>query len=318
MLPARRRRLPRELQGSPSARRLAGGRSWGSLLRGVATVALSVSAPSGGGGGCGFLFASAFTPAAPLGGRVPACLKSTATPRASVSLSSDLITGATARAPARELAQSIGGRSPREEGEEWRPAGLPRLSRHELSLLHRGERVQRQTRDGGSGVGLSVVDVKADIDLVMEYLKDYKGYEREIDTVRSATVLAFSGPDTAKAEFLVSRFRLTIHVLMRHLVGRNCVEFELDPECTKLGRNVLREAKGFWFAEEPQDRAQGYTRVWMTAQVDCSRLLPGFIIDYAAARALPRATTWLKPALESAQRRRIRDARHWQQGQQQQ
>jgi hypothetical protein len=29
-------------------------------------------------------------------------------------------------------------------------------------------------------------------------------------------------------------------------------------------------------------------------------MLPSFIVDYAARRAMPRATTWLKPQVEAA------------------
>ena len=38
---------------------------------------------------------------------------------------------------------------------------------------------------------------------------------------------------------------------------------------------------------------EGHARVWLYANVVASRLLPGTIVDYAASRALPRATEWL-------------------------
>lgn len=45
---------------------------------------------------------------------------------------------------------------------------------------------------------------------------------------------------------------------------------------------------------------QDYTRVWLLCEVRVSRLLPQWITDYAARRAMPRATTWLKPQVEAA------------------
>jgi hypothetical protein len=44
---------------------------------------------------------------------------------------------------------------------------------------------------------------------------------------------------------------------------------------------------------------QGYTRVYLLASLQISRALPTFIVDYAAVRAMPRATTWLKPEVEA-------------------
>ena len=45
---------------------------------------------------------------------------------------------------------------------------------------------------------------------------------------------------------------------------------------------------------------QDYTRVWLLCEVQVSRLLPQWITDYAARRAMPRATTWLRPQVEAA------------------
>ena len=45
---------------------------------------------------------------------------------------------------------------------------------------------------------------------------------------------------------------------------------------------------------------QEYTRVWLLCEVKVSKLLPQWITDYAARRAMPRATTWLRPQVEAA------------------
>lgn len=111
----------------------------------------------------------------------------------------------------------------------------------------------------------------------------------------------------AQVEVTVSRFRLHIRVLMTLIKDRNMVRFALDPDCTKAGRAVLREATGFFFVESPPDRPE-YSRVWMLATIDVNRFVPGAIVDYAASRALPRASNWIKPTCEMAQRRKVRES----------
>lgn len=50
----------------------------------------------------------------------------------------------------------------------------------------------------------------------------------------------------------------------------------------------------------PPFLSQEYTRVWLLCEVKVSSVLPSFIVDYTAKRAMPRATTWLKPQVEAA------------------
>lgn len=65
---------------------------------------------------------------------------------------------------------------------------LPELSEDDLTQLRAGQRVQHQQRDGGSGTGSVVVDVRADPDVVLEYLTKYEEYDTMIDTVRECQV----------------------------------------------------------------------------------------------------------------------------------
>jgi len=68
------------------------------------------------------------------------------------------------------------------------------------------------------------------------------------------------------------------------------IKFSLDnSRSTNL---VLRQAEGYWHVQQPTDRP-GYARVYLSTNIVVSRLIPSVIVDYAAARALPRATTWL-------------------------
>eukprot|EP00961_Rhodomonas_salina_P141787 1909084-Rhodomonas_salina.1 len=59
-----------------------------------------------------------------------------------------------------------------ESGSKPKRPELPHLSDEDLALLARGERVQRQMRDGRVGTGMVVLDVEADIPLVFAVLTD--------------------------------------------------------------------------------------------------------------------------------------------------
>ncbi|CAN0409718.1 unnamed protein product [Pylaiella littoralis] len=206
------------------------------------------------------------------------------------------------------IAEDIGGGVVSQgQGEGARPA-LPLLTEEDLTQLRAGQRVQKQKREGGSGSGSVVVDVRADPDVVLGLLTKYEDYADMIDTVRQCEVFPIGETDDArKVEVTVSRFKLHIRVVMSLLRERNMVQFELDPDCTKAGRAVLRQATGFFYVESPPDRP-GFSRVWMLAKVDVNRFVPGAVVDYAAGRALPRASNWIKPTCEAAQRRLLRSA----------
>lgn len=75
------------------------------------------------------------------------------------------------------------------------------------------------------------------------------------------------------------------------------IHFKLDDNRPNL---AVRSADGFWFVEEPLDRQDNnnnkgqVSRVWLSANIVVSRLVPTMVVDYAAGRALPRATAWLQ------------------------
>lgn len=136
----------------------------------------------------------------------------------------------------------------------------------------------------------------------------------------------YGTPSVTRAKFILSKFRLNIaaiHTYTPHPDG-DYMEFTLDKSCTNM---VLKGAKGIWYTEENPDGRevsldfvfrdirlreytsdanlmflllQGYTRVYLLCEVKVSRALPSFIVDYTADRAMPRATTWLKPQVEAA------------------
>jgi len=72
--------------------------------------------------------------------------------------------------------------------------------------------------------------------------------------------------------------------------------FTLDPACKNL---VLQDAKGIWYTQSnPDGLDENVTRVWLLCSLKVSKILPTFIVDYTANRAMPRATTWLRPTVE--------------------
>jgi hypothetical protein len=67
-----------------------------------------------------------------------------------------------------------------------------------------------------------------------------------IDTVREARILSSRGGVT-KAEFLISRFKLRVRVLLSGDPAAQAVRFELDPDCKIPGKSVLSDVSGFLF-----------------------------------------------------------------------
>jgi len=200
---------------------------------------------------------------------------------------------------------------------------LPLLSRSDKEALLAGERVQKVDRRGHAGYGLVVLDVPAPPDVVFDVLTQFDQYMEMIPTVRSVRIFSSNDKNTLvclaypvvlfstfstgrnlrhspstpyplspppKAEFSLSKFGLKVNVMQTVLRELRVVKFSLDNSTsTNL---VLRQAEGFWHVQQSADRA-GYSRVYLSTNIVVSRLIPSVIVDYAAARALPRATTWL-------------------------
>lgn len=182
----------------------------------------------------------------------------------------------------------------RPNAHESGPICLPSLSEIELSNLMCDKRVQCQKRVGREGYGWVVLDVKAPPDRVFETLQSFKRYEEMIPTVRSAKILALN-EKTVVAEFSLSRFRLPVNVIQNVDLENKVIRFVLDQN---RPNPVISKVEGYWFVQLPDGR-EGYSRVWLYANVVASRLVPSFIVDYAASRALPRATEWLLTYFDS-------------------
>lgn len=81
-------------------------------------------------------------------------------------------------------------------------------------------------------------------------------------------------------------------------IKQNRLDFFLDPDSTQY-RSILEMAEGFWYIDDrPADRPPGWTRVYMSATVKVNSLVPLWLVEYAAERALKRASSWLKPWVE--------------------
>ena len=201
------------------------------------------------------------------------------------------------------------------------PFRLPKLTREQKMKLVAGERIQEQSKMGRDGSGYVVLDVKAPDYVVWECLLDFEKYPEYIGTVRSMQmftnthlkqsyiaekpVLPGTGRETrhygtasiTRASFVLSKFLLkiaAIHKYRPHPAG-HYMEFTLDKACRNV---VLKDAKGIWYTECNPDGRTGYTRIWLLCELSVSRVLPTFIVDYAAKRAMPRASNWIQPVVE--------------------
>ncbi len=213
------------------------------------------------------------------------------------------------------------------------PFELPPLDTEQYRRLMDGERVQYQDDMGRAGSGFVVWDVKAPSSVVWDCLLDFQSYPQTIPTVRevvmytnthlkedyraekpvdfedgTAAICKHGVPSVTRAQFALSKFRLKIaavHKYRPHPKGDYMI-FTLDPASSNM---VLKYAKGIWYTESNPDGKEGYTRVWLLCELRVSRLLPQWIVDYAASRAMPRATTWLKPQVETAAQLWLKDSR---------
>lgn len=213
------------------------------------------------------------------------------------------------------------------------PFVLPTLTPEQEQCLMRGERVQEQSKMGREGSGFVVMDIAAPPYVVWECLLDFEAYPQNIGTVKRMTmftnthlkssyiaeqpVVPGTGRETrhygtasiTRASFVLSKFHLNIaaiHQYRPHPDGHYMV-FTLDRACKNV---VMQDAKGIWYTQTvhhpPGDggssttttKSAPYTRVWLLCEIKVSALLPSFIVDYAAKRAMPRATTWLPPVAE--------------------
>ena len=207
------------------------------------------------------------------------------------------------------------------------PFQLPQLNAEQKRLLNQGERIQEQSKMGREGSGYVVMDVKAPPYAVWEVLLDFEAYPENIGTVRSMQMFTnthlkssyiaekpvqpgkgretrhYGNACVTRASFVLSKFHLkiaAIHKYTPHPEGDYMV-FTLDKACTNM---VLQDAKGIWYTERnPDGRGDEYTRIWLLCEVKVSSILPSFIVDYAAKRAMPRATTWLRPLVEQEAQR---------------
>lgn len=204
------------------------------------------------------------------------------------------------------------------------PFTLPALDPAQSRRVVAGDRVEFQDDMGRAGSGYVVWDVKAPAAVVWDCLLDFQSYPQTITTVRevvmytnthlkedyraerpldfedgTAAVCRPGVPSVTRAKFFLSKFRLKIaavHKYRPHPKGDYMI-FTLDP----ASRNpVLKYAKGIWYTQSDPDGKEGYTRVWLLCELRVSRLLPQWIVEYAATRAMPRATSWLKPMTEAA------------------
>ena len=191
------------------------------------------------------------------------------------------------------------------------PFTLPKLSQAQMLAVEQGEIIMEQSEMGRQGSGFVVQDIQGtDESAVWEALLDFSGYADLIHTVRSSrvsgTATAAGAPapaaqygvaSTTRASFDISKFRLSISCFFKYNPEHNYMEISLD---NAFQNSALQAARGFWYTQRIE-RPDGIptTRVWLLCDLTLSPFLPKFIVDRAAASAMPRASTWLRPAVRA-------------------
>ena len=171
---------------------------------------------------------------------------------------------------------------------------LPYLNSQEKIVLATGEMIKKQERNEYRGTGLVVIDIKSSPDVVFDTLTQFNMYQDMIPVVKTSKILS-SDDVNVVTEFTLSKFLLRFNIKHTVIKDQRLVNFTLDSN--QLNR-VFKEARGFWHVQIPTDRTEGYCRVYLSIEFVAHKMVPTVILDYAASKALLRATTWLKPFFE--------------------
>jgi len=170
---------------------------------------------------------------------------------------------------------------------------LPKLTDEEYDQLRTVHKVQRQEQHGSVGWGFLVMDVPTPPRLILDALASFDEYPDRIPVVRGARVNSLGHlPDGvlhARCTYWVSRFWLKVSVVHTFDAAAGLLRFNLDES---VSQPILRDVTGFWYVE-PLPGQRG-SRVWLRVGVGASPLVPMWIVNYAAERALRRATSWLE------------------------
>jgi len=164
--------------------------------------------------------------------------------------------------------------------------------------LEKGLPVQKQQRQGGQGTGFVVFEVNAPPSVVLKSLSKFEEYTTMIPVVRQAEVKTrqtlMDGSIIARVSYKISKFWLGLSASHILDLDAGTVCFDLDQGSSRF----LQEASGFWQVEQVQGKHAARSRIWLRASIRSSFMVPTWIIDYAAERALRRATSWLGPYTE--------------------
>jgi len=197
-----------------------------------------------------------------------------------------------------QLRLSAGGGQATRSSED-RPQ-FPKLTATEQQDLREGCDVQSQEREGREGSILFVTEIHAPSETVFNKLQTFESYPEMIPSVRWAEVQARDPTGAcsydAQAQYRVSRFGLTVAVVHSVDDAARTVGFKLDESC--VTRLVLQEASGAWLVETAPGGNANRSRVSFQMKLKASPWLPLWLVNYAAKRAMWRATFWLKPYME--------------------
>lgn len=174
------------------------------------------------------------------------------------------------------------------------------LTAEDMMQLEKGLPVQKQKRHGGQGTGCVVFEVKAPPSVILSSLSRFEDYAEMIPVIRQAQVQSrrslADGSVMARVSYKISKFWLGLSASHVYDADAGIVRFDLD----KGSSRFLQEASGFWQVVQSPGKHKGASLVWLRAHIRSSSMVPAWIVDYAAERALRRATSWLGTYAERA------------------
>mmetsp|Transcript_6662 Transcript_6662/g.20968 ORF Transcript_6662/g.20968 Transcript_6662/m.20968 type:complete len:216 (-) Transcript_6662:39-686(-) len=167
----------------------------------------------------------------------------------------------------------------------------PKLSATERLRLRKDGECTRKVRSGRGGACLHVVETAEDEDVVWRQLSDVGAWAEMMRGVKSSRVAPRRDGDVyERARFSITKFRLPCALVLAEAPapsGGRALRFALDPDARSP---AVQECSGAWVVE----RCGDVTRVSLAANIRATPLVPGLLVEAIAAKALNRATAWLR------------------------
>lgn len=168
---------------------------------------------------------------------------------------------------------------------------LPYLDDEDKKNLATGKIIEKKDIYGSRVFGSVVLDIKCSGNIVFDTLTQFDMYQDMIPSIRSSKIISSDGFNRV-IEFILTRFMIFINIKQSILEDERLIKFTLD---TTQVNNIFTEIEGFWHVQIPEDRPEGYCRVYLSMKILTRKNVPKLIMVYGTTNALFKATNWLKP-----------------------